>query len=235
MAHTTAAGNRSGAWRELEKKVAELFRKAGFRNARRIELTEHEKRTVTRPDVDVPEIKDLAVDTKYQHGGWHHHTVFLREVDTYRGVKRMGEETDYRWSIMPTRSGGSKDIFVTLRIEHFLEILAKAFLRNKGGGWGCPRCPNELTETGKVMGLTQYTCKACALVILSQEIEGESVQVPDKQPKAPREVIKDHSKDDAFKPLPGQLTVADLVAKKKAKVEAQAKKGRKPSQGESKK
>lgn len=215
MAHKTAAGNTSGAWHDLEKRVAELFRKAGFRQSKRIILTEHEKRSVSRPDVDVPEVREMAVDTKYRNGGWNHHSVFENEVAPYVGINRKGEQVKYTWAIMPTRAGGSKDIFVTLRIEHFLDILARAFLRNTDGGWSCPRCPDRLEKQGQVMGLYQFTCKSCGLVLLSQEEAGEPVPEPVKKPTEPKVVIKDHTAA-TFTPLPGQLTLKDLEAKKKA-------------------
>jgi hypothetical protein len=215
MAHKTPSGKTSGAWRDLERRVEALFRAAGFTSAKRI--TRANDFGEERPDVDIPEIKGLAVDTKYRNGGFSHHSLFLSEVDKYVGVKRLGEEQPYSWSIMPTRAGGSKDILVTLRLERFLEVLAQAFLRKghqSNGGWSCPRCPNNLTKTSEMLGLHQYTCQACGLVLLSQE---EAIEVVNPEPvrrkRTKDEIIKDQSQD-SFHPLPGQLKLRDLIAQK---------------------
>jgi len=217
MAHKTPSGKTSGAWRDLERRVEALFRAAGFTSAKRI--TRASDFGEERPDVDVPEIKGLAVDTKYRNGGFSHHSLFLTEVDKYVGVKRMGEDQAYDWSIMPTRAGGSKDILVTLRLDKFLEVLAQAFLRKghqSNGGWSCPRCPGSLSKVGELLGLHQYTCQTCSLVLLSQE---EAIEVEQPEPvrkKRTREqVVKDQS-SDSFQPLPGQMKLRDLIAQKTA-------------------
>lgn len=215
MAHKTPSGRTSGAWRDLERRVESMFRAAGFTSAKRI--TRANDFGEERPDVDVPEIKGLAVDSKYRNGGFSHHSLFLAEVDKYVGVKRLGEDQTYSWSIMPTRSGGSKDVLVTLRLDKFLEILAQAFLRKghqSNGGWSCPRCPSELKKSSEMLGLHQYTCQACGLVLLSQE---EAIEVvnpePVKRKRTPDQVVKDQSQE-SFKPLPGQVKLKDLVARK---------------------
>lgn len=218
MAHKTRSGASSNAWRELEKTVAERLRKAGFRRAKRILLSGHDKRTLKRPDVDVPEIRSLAIDTKYQVNGWHHHSVFLDEVDKYVGLKRLDSDNTYTWSIMPTRAGGSKDILVTLRLEHFLDLLNRAYLRQPDGHWTCLRCPGTLNKTSEFLGLYRYHCEACGLELLSREEEGEAHQHKARPSKNRGEVIKDRTADrlpdSEFKPHPRQLTVADLIKRK---------------------
>ncbi len=194
-----------------------MFRKYGFRRAKRIQTDQHTTRSVKRPDVEVPEVWDLAVDSKYQRDGWAHHTKFVNEVEKYVGTTRIGEDRHYRWAIMPTRSGGDDSIFVTLRLEHLLELLQKVFLRNLDGGWSCPRCPGRLGADGLIAGLAvyRYVCGNCALVVLSPETEGEAPAPPLPSASERRgAIIKDRSNDETFKPQLGQLSLRELKAKK---------------------
>lgn len=223
MPHITPSGHRSNAWKALEYRVAELFREAGFTLAQRI-IPDAKQKMQERPDVDVPEIPELAVDTKYKGGGWHHHTVFEEEVTPYVGALRLfGKALPYSWAIMPTRSGNSDRIYVTLRIEAFLDLLRKIFLRTgSGADWACPRCPEAVLATGVITcGLHEYKCCGCQLVFLCQERPAPRPEPKANKRKRPKgQTIKgpeDHSEPPAgdFKPLQGQQALLPLQGAKK--------------------
>jgi hypothetical protein len=224
MAHKTTAGNSSDAWKGLEYRFAELLNRAGFLGAHRIIKEAHD----SRPDVDVPEIPDLAIDTKYSEKAFNTiHSLFMAQVETYVDAKRKGvcAGSQYTWGLMPIRPKGSPDILVILRAEKFIELLQKVFIRNepKPGAWLCPRCPTEVVQIGESLGLKQFQCPACQLSFLTDQIEGKEKREMiasnrKKGPKGEKVIIKDKSAPpptaSGHDPLPGQLTVSDLVNRK---------------------
>jgi uncharacterized C2H2 Zn-finger protein len=224
VAHKTASGNQSNAWKDLENKVALLFKNAGFRGAKRVIKDSH----VSLPDVDVPGIPELAIDTKYTNGSFAQHTQFIKEVDSYTGARNPHGST-YTWACMPIRPGGSKDILVVLRVEIFIEMLKRLFLRDTeeatAGRWLCPRCPHPVEKQSEWDGQNHYRCPNCHLVFTTSHVETpvkeEALRSQRDKPKTPKTLIKDHSKDaakpDEFRPAPGQLTAGDLINRKKAK------------------
>lgn len=224
MAHKTESGKSSRAPQALEGRVAELFRKFGFRRAERIIKEQHD----SRPDVEVPELPDLAVDSKYTSRGFPQYTQFMAEVETYVGQRRKNEDRAYGWAMMPLRIKGSPDILVVLRLEKLLELLQKVFLRDKAGTWGCMRCGNEVEETGNFAGQYQYKCTTCGMCITTNEtpdpkhlgrVSSQREKLRASNNKAERVIIKDTSTPVPLvetpplghKPLPGQLSASDLI------------------------
>lgn len=224
MAHKTKSGKNSRAPQALESRVAELFKKFGFRRAERVIKEAHD----SRPDVEVPEIPDLAIDTKYTNGSFAQHTQFMSEVETYVNQRRKDEDRVYGWAAMPIRPGGSSDILVVLRIEKWLELLQRVYLRGKTGSWGCMRCGNALEEVGSFAGQYQFRCTTCDLCVTTNEapdpkhrgrIASQREKLRAENPKTERQVIKDESVTvtaeavvpAGHRPLPGQMSAQDLL------------------------
>lgn len=222
MAHKTASGRTSTAWKNLEKRVAHLLKEAGFSRAKALPSD----RNVSKPDVDVPEVPELAIDTKYKNGGWNHHTIFENQVEPYRGMLRYEDKRGRRYNtcVMPTRSGGSDKIYVTLRIEDWINLLKLAFLRDAEPGWNCPSCPGKLEHIGEAPGLFVYRCKRCTFQLMTPE-KHEIEEVDKSEQKSRRkktEIIKDYSQkpkseEEEFKPLKGQRSLKDVLKTKKEK------------------
>jgi hypothetical protein len=221
VAHKTESGKNSRAPQALENRVAELFRKFGFRRAERVIKEAHD----SRPDVEVPELPGLAVDSKYSKDGWTKaHNFFMNQVETYVGQRRKNEDKTYEWAVMPIRPGGSPDILVVMRIEKFLEMLQQLFLRNKDGAWGCMRCGSPLEETACFAGQYHYRCTVCSMECSTSEtpdpkhrgrISSQREKLRAAAPKHEKSVIKDHTvpatTGDGHHPLPGQLSVKDAI------------------------
>lgn len=220
MAHKTKSGKQSQAWKDLENKVAALFKSAGFRRAKRVIKETHD----SAPDVDLPEVPDVAIDTKYSMRGFPQHTQFMAEVETYVGARRRNEERTYDWAIMPIRPGGSSDILVVLRLERLIDLMKKVYLRNDAGSWGCMRCGNPITESGLFAGHYQYKCSNCGLCCSSDEtpdpknqerVLSQRDKLKASAKKLDKATIKDKSSEEVYKPLPGQLSAQDLIQRKK--------------------
>lgn len=237
MAHKTSAGNSSQAWKDLENKFASLLNAAGFLGAHRIIKEAHD----SRPDVDVPEIPDLAVDTKYSEKEFNKlHTQFMAQVETYVGAKRKGvvAGSKYTWALMPIRPKGSPDILVILRAEKFIEMLARIFIRNREhpGKWLCPRCPHPVEQIGDSLGLKHFRCSECKLEFLSDQAEGKDKREMiasnrKKGPKGEKVIVKDNTNKksgEGHDPLPGQLTVDDLLKRMQEKTAPRTKRRTKP-------
>lgn len=196
MAHKTASGRSSTAWKALERAVAEIFRKVGF-NASRI--TRADDFGAELPDVEIAELPRLAVDTKYKNGGFAHHTLYEKEVFKY------ADSPNYDIAIMPTRSGKSSKIYVTLLLVDLAKIMAKAFLNQGQGGWCCPRCREPIVEPNfarGVVNLHEYSCSACQLTFICAEeppppIEPEPEPVPKGVPKNQRKALDEFRKRNA--------------------------------------
>lgn len=220
MAHKTKSGKQSQAWKDLENKVALLFKSAGFRRAKRVIKETHD----SAPDVDLPEVPDVAIDTKYSVRGFPQHTQFMSEVETYVGARRRSESRNYAWAIMPIRPGGSSDILAVLRLERLIDLMRKVYLHDETGGWRCMRCGNAITESGLFAGHYQYKCDNCGLCCLSDEtpdpknqerVSSQREKLKAAAPKLEKSTIKDNShEDNTYRPLPGQLSVKDLIARK---------------------
>lgn len=216
MAHKTASGKQSSAWKNLENFVARKFKEAGFKRAKRILKETHE----SLPDVEIPEIPDLAIDTKYTNGSFAQHTQFMSEVETYVGAKNK-KGIRYTWAIMPIRPGGSKDVLVVLRLEALIELLKRCFLREETGAWLCPRCPSPIERVGSWDGQNQYTCPQCHLSFSTSHVDApeEKEKLLSQRTKTDkaRPLIKNHLEsngEESFIPQPGQLTLRELIEKK---------------------
>lgn len=225
MAHKTRSGRNSRAWVDLENKFAQLLREAGFSNAKRIIKETHD----SRPDVDVPEVPEVAVDCKYSAKGFPQHTQFIKEVETYVGVRRKGEDRKYTWGVMPIRPKNSQDILVVLRAEIFIELLKASYLReNKSSSeWTCPRCPAPVTKKADLMGSTyHYACENCGLEFITNEVMGYKDRdiIRSNRSKSKPPVIKNNSKKaqpqeptKEYTPMPGQLNITDVASRRKRK------------------
>jgi len=234
MAHVTRSGKQSKAWQALEYKVAELLRAAGFRGAKRVIKESHE----SFPDVDVPGIPELAIDTKYTNGGFAQHTQFMEEVETYVNAYQFKRKGKYSWAAMPFRPGGSKDILVVLRLEVWIEMLKRLYLREETGGWLCPRCPNTIEKVGEWDGHHHYKCPSCQMAFQTSHVETpeERERVVSQRDKSkPRPLVLDNSSktpSDEFTPQPGQRKLQDLVRLKQqatAKPKARRKSKKEPA------
>lgn len=223
MAHKTESGKTSRAWANLEERFAVMMRKAGFKKAKVLPRD----RQRSKPDVDVPEVPFIAIDTKYKNAGFHHHTLFKNQVETYRGMLRYNDKNDNRYSIcaMPTRSGGEQQIYVTTTAEDFIKLMQLAFMRDLEPGWNCPQCPGKLALESENMGLYKHKCDRCGLELMSnQKFEADTVDKDEERSRRKRpkktEIIKDLSQTplaDEFKPLPGQRSLKDVLKKKQEK------------------
>jgi len=164
MAHKTPSGKQSTAWAGFERAIAGAYRKAGFGKAKRI--TRGSDFGASRPDVTVPELPNMMLDMKYRHGGWGHHTVFKEEID-----ERYVKGTEGNFGVMHTKSGNERGSFVTVTLEVWLAILAKAFLRTRDSSlWACPRCAHEVVkQPHAVLNLYSYKCESCSLIFVSED------------------------------------------------------------------
>lgn len=163
MAHKTPSGKQSKAWAAFERVIADAYRKAGFVKAKRI--TRGSDFGASRPDVSVPEIPNMMLDMKYRNGGWQHHTTYQEEIHN-----RYVEGTE-NFGVMHTKSGGERGSFVTVTLETWLAVLAKAFLRTRDSSqWACPRCGNNVVkQPHAVLNLYSYKCESCSLVFVSED------------------------------------------------------------------
>lgn len=149
---------KSGAWKDFERAIADLARKAGFTQAYRVlrgdDIGESDI------DVEIPEVPTARVDCKYRQGGWSHHKIFVECEKKY--VKKG------QFLALPTKSGRQNGSFTTIRSEVFFELLAAKFMTRtkEPNEMGCPRCPGLASITYLDIGLVQCLCQNCQLSFL---------------------------------------------------------------------
>ncbi len=156
MAHKTASGRSSDAWKAFERKIAELLRNAGFTQAHRV--SRGDDIGVSDTDVKVPEVPFLMVDCKYRQGGWAHETIF-EECE-----KKYVPKGSNKVLILPTKSGKKQGSLSTVRTEFLMELLAHRFLGGVGNsGLSCPQCrAYDLKLTKQSLGLVLGECSNCS-------------------------------------------------------------------------
>ena len=159
------ANKKSKAWADFERQIAEEYRKAGFKKAKRILRSGDFGES--RPDVEVPEIPQMMLDMKYRVGGWSHHSVFKEQIED-----RYVKPTPENFGVMHSKSGNERGSFVTIKLEVWLAILKRAFLGDKksSSDWHCPRCGSEVAKAGdQLLHLSVYKCTACGLSFASED------------------------------------------------------------------
>lgn len=167
MPSKTPSGRNSNACWDFERHVAEAYRKAGFFKAERI--VRGSDFGASRPDVNVPEVPGSVLDMKYRAGGWSHHGIFKAEIHE-RYLKGRPE----KFGVMHTKAGREVGSFVTVTLETWLTVLARAYLRNQRSDvWSCPRCGEEVAKCSTGMpNLFSYHCSSCGLSFLSEDNHG---------------------------------------------------------------
>lgn len=149
---------KSSAWKDFERAIADLARKAGFTQAYRVlrgdDIGESDI------DVEIPEVPAARVDCKYRQGGWSHHKIF---VECEKKYVRKGQ-----FLALPTKSGRQTGSFTTIRSEVFFELLAAKFTTQtkQPNEVGCPRCPGLASISYLDIGLAQCICQNCQLSFL---------------------------------------------------------------------
>lgn len=159
---------RNTAWKGLEYSIAEAFKKAGFKKAKRVPKQDQMTAMSSGkelPDVYVPEAPFLQLDGKYSQKAWQKvEKLFLECAGKY-------ELTPQDRFAMVTQQANSRHRIAHITLEFFAELCGKAYLGGKTSDhWLCPRCRSEnLVTTPIGLGQELSKCETCTLEFVTKD------------------------------------------------------------------
>ncbi len=155
--HSRRSKRANANGRALEVLVAKMLCDAGF-NADRV--VRNDDYGASDVDVTIDELPHVRVDSKYRQA-MEVHTLF--EVAKGKYCKDPADVM-----LLPTKSAGSKTVYVTMEAADVFEMLAIVALQRGDGSavrqqglLACPLCSGTAEAVNVTMGLIAFACSCC--------------------------------------------------------------------------